>query len=208
MPGLLLGLLLAVALAGCGSGTATHSATSTHSATARSAGPAAAAIPAALVRESRPIGRGPAFDPEATGPVLGACRPALGRRVGVHVEVFAANRVVLVAAGIGVRPPLGWSAGRIVRARCYGALVTVEPTGVVLVAPGTRLTVSALFRSWGQPLSADRLASFHGHVRVYVDGRPRAERAGGVRLRPHAEIVLEVGPYVPPHRAYHFPPGS
>jgi hypothetical protein len=197
-----LGLVLALALAGCGSGTAAHSATR------HAADPAAAAIPTALVRESRPIGRGPAFDPAATGPVLGACRPALGRRVGVHVEVFAANRVVLLAAGIGVRPPLGWSEGRIARARCYGALVTVEPTGVVLVAPGTRLTVSALFHSWGQPLSTDRLASFHGHVRVYVDGRPRPGPAGGVRLRPHAEIVLEVGPYVPPHRAYNCPAGS
>ena len=86
--------------------------------------------------------------------------------------------------------------------------MTVEPTGVVLVVPGARLTVSALFRSWGQPLSADRLASFHGRVRVYVGGRPRPGPAGGVPLRPHAEIVLEVGPYVPPHRAYDFPPGS
>ena len=207
-------LALALALAGCGSATVTHAATvthvasDTHAATPHTVDPAAAAIPAALVRESRPIGHGPAFDPAATGPVLGACRPALGRRVGVHVEVFGANRVVLVAAGIGVRPPLRWSAGRITRAGCFGALVTLEPTGVVLVAPGARLTVSDLFRSWGQPLSADRLASFQGRVRVYVGGRPRAGPAAAVPLRPHAEIVLEVGPYVPPHSSYNFPPGS
>jgi len=26
-------------------------------------------------------------------------------------------------------------------------------------------------------------------------------------LRRHAEIVLEIGPYVPPHARYTFPPG-
>ena len=69
----------------------------------------------------------------------------LGPRDGVHVEVFAANRVVLVAAGIGVRGPVTRSAGRITGARCYGDLVTLEPTGVVLTRPGAHLTVADLF---------------------------------------------------------------
>jgi hypothetical protein len=80
--------------------------------------------------------------------------------------VFAANRVVLVPAGIGTRPPLRRFAGRIADAHCYGALATIEPTGVVLVRPGA------------------------------------------VRLLRHAEIVLEVGPPVPPHAVYTFPPGT
>ena len=50
-------------------------------------------------REARPIGHGARFHPPASGPVIGRCRPALGSRVGAHVELFAANRVVLVAAG-------------------------------------------------------------------------------------------------------------
>jgi len=29
-----------------------------------------------------------------------------------------------------------------------------------------------------------------------------------VPLARHSEIVLEVGPYVPPHRSYTFPPGT
>ncbi len=91
-----------------------------------------ATAPPALVREARPIGREPRFHPPARGPVVGACRPYLGLRHGVHVEIFAANRVVLVAAGLGTKPPLQRSEGRIVAARCYGSLVTLEPTGVVL----------------------------------------------------------------------------
>jgi hypothetical protein len=168
----------------------------------------APAIPAALIAQARPIGRGAAFHPPARGPVIGACRAPLGARDGVHVELFAANRVVLVAAGIGVRGPVSRSAGRITGARCYGDLVTVEPTGVVLVRPGSRLTVADLFRAWGRPLGPRRLLSFRGPVSVFVDGRRRPGPPQAVPLTRHAEIVLEVGPHVPPHPAYHFPPGS
>ena len=192
------GLVAAAVLVGCGTTTPPGNRPSA----------AVQAIPPALARQSRPIGRGPAFDPPARGPILGRCRPALGPRVGVHVEVFAADRVVLVAAGIGVRGPVRRLEGRITAARCFGELVTLEPTGVVLVAPGTRATVADLFRSWGRPLATGRLLSFTGRVRAYVAGRRVGGAAGRVALTPHAEIVLEVGPFVPPHAAYHFPPGS
>ena len=146
------------------------------------------------------------------GSVVGSCKSKLGARVGAHVELFAANRVVLIAAGIGTRPPLRYSAGRIASARCYGDLVTLEPTGVVLVRRGARLTLSDLFRSWGQPLSEHRLASFSAapgqSVRVFVNGRPRSGPPGAVPLSAHSEIVLEVGPRVPPHASYTFPPGT
>jgi hypothetical protein len=162
--------------------------------------------------QARPIGQGPSFHPPVRGPVVGTCDARLGPRGGVHVEVFAENRVVLVPAGIGTRPPLGFSSGRISGAGCYGALVTFEPTGVVLVRPGSSLVVADLFRAWGQPLSPDRLLSFSApdgsRVTVFVDGRPWRGAPGTVPLRRHSEIVLEVGPYVPPHASYTFPPGS
>src|ERR1700722_16538851 len=105
--------------------------------------PAEAPIPPALVAEARPIGHGARFPPPATGPVLGPCRRALGRRFGAHVELFAANRVMLIAGAIGTRPPRTFSAGRISGARCFGALVTLEPTGVVLVRAGERLRLGS-----------------------------------------------------------------
>jgi len=126
--------------------------------------------------------------------------------------VFAANRVVLLPAGIGVRSPRTSVTGQITQANCYGALVTLDPTGLVLVRPGAGLTLAALFRSWGQPLSATRLASFRPaagtRVAVFVDGRPWPGTPGAVPLTRHAEIVLEVGPHVPPHSSYAFLPGS
>ena len=97
-----LALAGAVAVSACGS---SNSAGST------------SGIPRDLLLEARPIGRGPRFHPPARGPVIGACRARLGPRDGVHVELFAANRVVIVPAGIGVRGPLTTSAGRITRSR-------------------------------------------------------------------------------------------
>ncbi len=307
-------------------------------------------IPKALLLEARPIGVGPRFHPAPGGAVVGRCARRLGARSAVHVEVFAANRVVIVPAGIGVRPPLVLSAGlitgvrpplvlsaglitgvrpplvlsaglitgvrpplvlsaglitgvrpplvlsaglitgvrpplvlsaglitgvrpplvlsaglitgvrpplvlsaglitgvrpplvlsaglitgvrpplvlsaglitgvrpplvlsagRIVGARCYGALVTLEPTGVVLVRAHEPIPLSSLFRSWGQPLSPSRLGSFLAspdrRVAVFVNGRRWRGAPGSVPLVSHSEIVLEVGPHVPPHRSFAFPP--
>ena len=174
--------------------------------------PANSGIPSALMSEARPIGLGPRFHPPVSGQVSGSCQPALGPRDGVHVEVFAANRVLLLPAGIGTRPPRGSLDGRITAARCYGALVTLDPTGVVLVRPGAGLTLGSLFSSWGEPLSRTRLASFTAAagtgVAVFVDGKPWQGAPGAVPLTRHAEIVLEVGPRVPPHSRYAFPPGT
>ena len=113
-----------------------------------------AGIPRALLSEARPIGHGPRFAPPADGPVIGRCARRVGPRYGVHVEVFAADRVVLIPAGIGTRAPRRFSAGRISAAACFGDLVTLEPTGVVLIRPGARLFTADVFRAWGQPLSS------------------------------------------------------
>jgi hypothetical protein len=169
-------------------------------------------IPRSLLSEARPIGTGPRFTLSARGPVIGRCESSLGPRFAVHVEVFAANRVLLLPAGIGARRPWTELNGAIVSARCYGALVTLDPTGLVLVRPGERLTLAAMFRSWGESLSRTRLTSFTAakgaEVAVFVDGRPWRAAPTAVPLTPHAEIVLEVGPHIPPHSSYTFPPGT
>jgi hypothetical protein len=190
---------LAAAMAGCGAQT-------------RPAAPAkprrdGAGIPASLRAGERPIGRGKRFNPPVTGAVPGSCRPTLGPRLAAHVELFGAGRVILIAAGIGTAPPRRSVAGRITSARCFGSLVTMDPTGTVYARPRQRLTLGDLFGAWGQRLSATRIASFTGRrVRVYVDGRVRRGSPLSVALTEHAEIVLEVGPHVPPHRRFTFPP--
>jgi hypothetical protein len=193
-------LIVAVLVGGCAG----------HSQTPSEGGAAERAQIGALTREARPIGAGPRFRPALHGQMTGACRRGLGPRYGVHVEVFAADRVVLLPAGIGTRPPRRRTEARISAARCFGDVVTLEPTGVALVRPGERLTLSALFRAWGQLLTATRLASFSArpaHVAVFVNGRRWRGAPARVPLTRHAEIVLEVGPFVPPHVSYTFPPG-
>jgi hypothetical protein len=166
----------------------------------------------AVRQEARPIGRGPRFHEPVTGRVHGSCRSRLGPRADAHVEVFAANRVVLIPAGIGVHVPVTRLDGRITSARCYGDVVTLDPTGIVLVRRGTRVTLRGLFSGWGQPLSRTRLAAFPAgtdrRVRIYVDGRQRRGAAAAIPLKRHAEIVLEVGPYVRPHSSFTFEGGS
>jgi hypothetical protein len=140
------------------------------------------------------------------GRVRGACTVPLGRRLQAHIEIFGANRVVLLPTGVGTLSPRVIRDGRLVHAPCFGALVTLDPTGVVYFRPHERLTVGDLFSAWGQALGARRIASFTGGpVRAYVNGRRRGGAARDVPLTVGAEIVLEVGPQVPPHSRFSFP---
>jgi hypothetical protein len=115
--------------------------------------------------------------------------------------------VLPVPAGIGIAPPQRRHGAYILGGRCYYPLVTFEPTGVVLVDRRRPLTLGALFAVWGQPLGGRRLVSFTGRVHAFLDGAPWSGRPASIPLRYHAELVLEVGGLVPPHRTYAFPPG-
>lgn len=163
-------------------------------------------IPPSLLAGVRPIGRGPRFQPPLKGLVTGACTARLGAREQAHVELFGANRVVLLAAGIGTRAPRRLVDGRVQRAACFGRLVTLDPTGTVYFRRGTRPTLGALFSAWGEPLTLTRIGSFTGgRVRVYVEGRLRHASPQSIPLTSGAEIVLEVGPHIPPHTHFTFP---
>jgi hypothetical protein len=124
-----------------------------------------------------------------------------GKRV--HLELFANGRVVIVPAAVGVGGAR-LTLGRVRAARCRAGVWTLEPTGVVQFEGPTRL--GDLFSVWGRRLVPDRLLSFTGAVRVYRNGVRRRGDPRTLVLHDLDEIVLEVGPYIPPHRAYRFPP--
>jgi hypothetical protein len=151
---------------------------------------------------TRPIGVGPAFllpprgKAAATGqPIRGlVCRGgALAGPIVAHVEIFARRDTLVIPAGIGVR------AGR-----CRYAVRTLAPTGLI-VADHHGLTLGDLFAVWGQPLGARRLAGFSGPVVAFVGGRRVRGDVARVAIRHHAQIVVEVSGYVPPHADYVFP---
>jgi hypothetical protein len=103
--------------------------------------------------------------------------------------------VIPIPAGIGVAT-----------SGCVYALHTTAPTGVIRVG-SEGATLGALFRVWGQALGQKRLLSFRSTagVRVFVGGVERHGDPRAVRLTRHAQIVLEIRGYVPPHPFYVFP---
>jgi len=160
-----------------------------------------------------PIGAGSRFRPAAHPDLLGPPRGWLTCTVGgdgdtAHLELFAEGKVVLLPAGIGLRPPLRRALQRIVSARCRFPIATFDRTGVI---DFTRrgLTLGDVFAVWGERLSDDRLLSFRAHrgerVRAFVDGAPWPHDLRAIPLTHHAEIVVEVNGFVRPHRAYLFP---
>jgi hypothetical protein len=169
----------------------------------------AVALLALLSLIPTPIGVGPRYHPPAGAHAAAGlrCSAAPVRRQGVHLELFANRRVVLVPAGVGMRGPLARDGARVVRAGCSFPLRTREPTGTIEVARGTHATLGQLFAVWGRPLSSGRLLSFRGRVRAYVAGRLVRGDPRRIRLAPHTNVVLEVGGYVPPHPRFLFPPG-
>jgi hypothetical protein len=115
----------------------------------------------------------------------------------VHLELFANRRVVVVPRGIGIA-----------RSGCRYPLSTSVPTGVLDVARDRRYTLGDLFRVWGRRLTRSRLLSFRGPVAVFVGGRRFRGDPNAVQLAKHAEIVVELGRYLPPHITYVFPKGA
>lgn len=148
-----------------------------------------------------PIGAGPGFRPAPGAHAVAGLRCTTGHtlRYGVHLELFAAGRVVIVPAGIGIAPPRRRDGSYVRGGRCSFPVRTREPTGVLEVERGSNLTLGQFFAVWGHPLPP--------RARVYVDGLRSRVPPSAVPLRRHAELVLETGPFVQPHPFYRFPKG-
>jgi hypothetical protein len=173
-----------------------------------------AAHPATAMPVMTPIGVGPRFRLPAAGPAvrhraaaggMSCSRPA-ARVTAAHVELFANGRALLLPPGIGVAPPVARQGARIVSDGCGYPLRTLDPTGVVWLGREHGLTLGSLFAVWGQPLGGHRLAGFRSRarVRVYVDGVRRRGPVGSTPLTARAEIVVEIGRYIPPHAMFGF----
>lgn len=110
----------------------------------------------------------------------------------MHLELFANGFAIVIPARIGVRS-----------ARCRAHEWTSEPTGVVWF--DRTATLGDLFDVWGMPLGRRQLLGFHGAVSVFRNGMRVRGGPRGLRLRDGDEVVLETGPFIPPHHSYLFP---
>jgi hypothetical protein len=172
--------------------------------------PASATVDPRVAREEGlvpiPIGRGPEFVPRARAPVSGCSAGVLEGRFRAHLELFGHRRAVVIPAGIGLGPPLRRShSSRIVGAGCRADARTLDPAGVIDF-DRTGITLGDLFEIWGEPLGPRRMASFHGPVTAFVGGERVDGDAARIELRDGAQIVLQVGGFIPPHRTFLFPP--
>ena len=167
---------------------------------------------------ARTVGRAPRFRPSPSGALVSqaarvdgmSCNPVFPATSVAHIELFAANRVVVIPAGIGFAPPLARRGAYVQTGRCVYPLRTVEPTGLVLSEAGRTRHLGQLFDLWGQPLNRREVAGFHAshgqHVSVFFDGTLWPGSPISAPISPHAQITIEVGPYVRPHASYSFPP--
>ncbi len=166
---------------------------------------------------ARSVGQGPRFRPGPTGPLVARASPVDGMRCRVvapilaaaHVEVFSSGHVVVIPAGIGVAPPFHRRGAYVDAGRCVYPLLTVEPTGLLLMRSTRVLTLGQLFELWGEPLSEREVAGFLGPassgVSVFIDGARWRGSPSSAPIDPAAQITIEVGPYVTPHSHYTFP---
>jgi hypothetical protein len=163
-----------------------------------------------------PVSREPGFvlaaasQPVLRGRTVAGMQCLTGRNVdAVHVEIFVNRRVLLLPAGIGLRPPLRRAGiARLAGGTCSYPLHTLDPTGTVFADRTRQRTLGELFAVWGQRLSPRRLLSFAGRVRVFRNGREWRGNPRALPLGRHDSIVLEVGGYVKPHAFYLFPEGQ
>jgi hypothetical protein len=123
----------------------------------------------------------------------------------IHLELFANRLVVVVPGGIGVSAGRTTLYGFITDAPWHAPAWTTEAGGVVhLSRPGMRL--GDVFAIWGQPLGADRMLTWTGPVRAFVDGERVSGDPAAITLSDGEQIVIEIGGYVPPHPSFAFRP--
>jgi len=138
-----------------------------------------------------------------------ALSPMEGTAVHIHqhLDVYVDGRKVLVPAGIGIDPAVG-----------YAPLHTHDPSGVIHVeSPTVRTyTLGEFFAVWGVRITPSCLGGYCAgggrQLRLFVDGRAYRGDPTTLALAPHQELVVAFGTAAqqpsPVPSSYQFPPGE
>ena len=124
-----------------------------------------------------------------------------------HLDLYVDGRKVLVPAGIGIDPAVG-----------YAPLHTHDPSGVIHVeSPTARTyTLGEFLSVWGVRFTPSCLGGYCAgggrQLRVFVDGRAYRGDPTTLALAPHQELVVAFGTAAqlpsPIPSTYQFPPGE
>jgi hypothetical protein len=138
-----------------------------------------------------------------------ALSPMEGTAVHIHqhLDLYVDGRKVLVPAGIGIDPAVG-----------YAPLHTHDPSGVIHVeSPTVRsYTLGEFFAVWGVRITPSCLGGYCAgggrQLRLFVDGRAYRGDPTTLVLAPHQELVVAFGTAAqlpsPIPSTYQFPPGE
>jgi hypothetical protein len=138
-----------------------------------------------------------------------ALSPMEGTAVHIHqhLDLYVDGRKVLVPAGIGIDPAVG-----------YAPLHTHDPSGVIHVeSPTVRTyTLGEFFAVWGVRITPSCLGGYCAgggrQLRLFVDGRADRGDPATLALAPHQELVVAFGTAAqlpsPIPSTYQFPPGE
>lgn len=203
---LLLLTAAALTLAACGSGKP-HSTThhpAAHHAPPGTGGPTQPGG-GTMGPEGMPIEQGPSLAPASSTtpgtPVDGVqCLPSeqVAYHIHAHLQVYVNGQSRQIPGGIGIIQPAAQQtqAGPFYGAsHCYYWLHTHTADGIIHIeSPTQRIyTLGQFFAEWRQPLSATSVASAHGTVTAFVNGKPWKKSPQSIPLVSHEEIQLDVG---------------
>jgi hypothetical protein len=212
---------LLLAVAGCGSSSSNLSSSSGATSTASSAGTAtsSAATTTATASsttsgpqigfEAVPLEQGPDLASASTTQPTAVdgiqCKPSeqLAYHIHAHLAVFDNGRLYALPGGIGIpgsQDEQSQYGPVAVGGQCYFWLHTHTADGVIHIESPLRsiFTLGDFFDVWRQPLTADRIASLHGTVSAFVNGKPWHKSVRAIPLLPHADIQLQIGEPIPP----------
>jgi hypothetical protein len=212
---------LLLALAGCGSSSSNSSSSSSATGTASSAGTATSSAATSTATassttsgpqigfEAVPLEQGPNLASASTTQPTAVdgiqCKPSeqLAYHIHAHLAVFDNGRLYALPGGIGIpgsQDEQSQYGPVAVGGQCYFWLHTHTADGVIHIESPLRsiFTLGDFFDVWRQPLTADRIASLHGKVSAFVNGKPWHKSVRAIPLLSHADIQLEIGEPIPP----------
>ncbi len=217
-------LAVALTLAACGSSSSSSSSATSSSASSSSATSSAATSSAAggpttsstssaagpqIGFEGVPLEQGPALasaGTTGTGNVDGIqCAPIeqLAYHIHAHLAVYVNSRLYSLPAGVGIPGSVAQptSEGPIATIpKCIYWLHTHTTDGVIHIESPTKRIYSLgdFFDEWRQPLSPTQVASVHGRITAFLDGKLWKKSPRAIPLLPHADIQFDIGQPVPP----------
>jgi hypothetical protein len=211
-------LASAALVAGCGSSGSTSTSTTTSSAAASSsAASTTAASGTSPGPETIPLEQGPELAPASTtapgtkieGVIECAPLEQLAYHIHIHLQVYVDGQSRSIPAAIGLlgsvyeNTPYGRFYGA---QKCYYWLHTHASDGIIHVESPTKriYTLGIFFDEWRQPLSSDQVATAHGKVTAFLNGKPWTKSLRDIPLEPHNQIQLDVGKPIVPFKPISF----